>query len=573
MKAKSINRIRLFSIFIILFALLLVVRLYLVQIVSGETYAQKADRQYIKSSYNYYDRGTVYFKTKDGELVPAATLRTGYILAINPGQLKDDQGTYEALSKYVEIDKLIFLAKASIKADPYEEIEDRLPADIAKKIADLKLPGVSLIEQRWRYYPGNNMAAHTLGFIAYKDDELAGRYGLERYYDSVLNRNNDSVFVNFFAEIFSNLQDRISSSKEPEGDIVTTIEPTVEAYLEEELKKISQKWNSDYSGGIVMDPKSGEIFAMAIDPTFDLNNFKDAAGLEIFQNHLVDSVYEMGSIIKPLTMAAGLDTGVVTPSTTYFDTGSITVNGKTISNYDGRARGLVDIQQVLNQSLNVGAAFVERQIGNKQFAEYMDKYKIGEETGIDLPNEVHGLTENLNSPRDVEYATASFGQGIAMTPIATIRALASLANGGVLPSPHLVSRINYSLGDSKKVIPNPGPRAIDEETSEEITRMLVKVVDEALLEGKAKDPNYSVAAKTGTAQVANPDGGGYYSDVYLHSFFGYFPAYQPRFIVFLFTYNPKGVKYASETLTTSFLDLTKFLINYYNVPPDRGAAG
>ena len=196
-------------------------------------------------------------------------------------------------------------------------------------------------------------------------------------------------------------------------------------------------------------------------------------------------------------------------------------------------------------------------------------FGVGEETGIELPNEISGLVTNFRSNRDVEYATASFGQGFAITPLETTRALAALGNGGYLPSPHLVKQIKYTNGTTWSPDYPYGRRVLSGESSEEITRMLVKVVDEALRGGTMKMSNYRIAAKTGTAQIANLEAGGYYDDRYLHSFFGYFPAYEPKFIVFLYMVYPKGVRYASETLTEPFFDLTKFLISYYNLPPDR----
>ena len=177
--------------------------------------------------------------------------------------------------------------------------------------------------------------------------------------------------------------------------------------------------------------------------------------------------------------------------------------------------------------------------------------------------------ENLNSPRDIEYATASFGQGISMTPIETVRALSVLANGGKLIVPHIVKRINYTSGLFNNIsYINEAKQVLKKETSEEISRMLTVVVDKALANGKVKLPNYSVAAKTGTAQIAKP-GGGYYDDRWLHSFFGYFPSYQPRFLIFLYTVEPQGIDFASQTLTNPFVETVKFLINYYNIVPDR----
>ena len=302
--------------------------------------------------------------------------------------------------------------------------------------------------------------------------------------------------------------------------------------------------------------------------SFDLND-RTGVDIEAFQNPLVENVYEMGSIIKPLTMAAGLDAGVISPQSTYYDAGFLKLSDYTIKNYDGRGRGTVPMQEILSQSLNTGVAHIASLLGKERFRKYFYGLKLGSETGIDLPNEAHGLVSNLESPRELEYATASFGQGIALTPIATVRALATLANGGVLITPHLVKKIEYADGKSRDITYPEGERIFKTKTSEDATRMLVEVVDTALKGGKAKNPYYTVAAKTGTAQIADSTGGGYYEDRYLHSFFGYFPAYDPKFLIFLYTVEPKGVKYASETLTDPFIDLVQFLINYYELPPDR----
>jgi cell division protein FtsI/penicillin-binding protein 2 len=195
---------------------------------------------------------------------------------------------------------------------------------------------------------------------------------------------------------------------------------------------------------------------------------------------------------------------------------------------------------------------------------------LGERTGIDLPSEVKGLMKNLESPRKLEYATASFGQGIYMSPIALTRALTALGNGGYLIKPHIVKKIDYEDSEDKIIsyLKEEQPRVISGEAGEEITRMLVSIVDETLGEGSYAKAGYTVAAKTGTAQIPNPSGG-YYEDRNRHSFFGYFPAYDPQFLVILSINHPKGVKYASQTLSDPFFDITDFIIRYYNLPPDR----
>lgn len=567
MKSSPVRRLRALSIALVALGALFVFRLFYVQVVSGAEYSDMADRQYLRPALNLFNRGSIYFSQKDGSVFSAATVKTGYLLAVNPRLVTDPEATYAALTALVPLDRTTTLEKIT-KNDPYEELANRLDEATADRIQRLALPGVSIYKERWRVYPAKTLGAHVIGFMGYRGTSYEGRYGIEKQYERVLARPEGGSFINFFAEVFGGLGGSLLGlENEEEGDVVLTIEPTVQAEFERELERVRALYGAELAAGIITHPQTGEVVAMAATPTFDPGARQ--SDIDVLKNPLTANVYEMGSIVKPLTLAAALDAGVITPETTYTDKGTMTLDGKRISNYDGEARGVVPMQEVLNQSLNLGAAFAMTRLGRDRFRDYFYKYGLAETTGIDLPDEGKGLAHNLESPRDVEYATASFGQGIAWTPIAITRALGALGNGGLIVRPHVVKRLEYRTGLMATTAPTPERRVLSPEASETITRMLVRVVDEALAGGTKKLPRYTVAAKTGTAQIADPDTGGYYEDRYLHSFFGYFPAYDPKFLIFMYIVNPRGVRYASETLTEPFFGLTKFLLNYYDIPPDR----
>lgn len=567
-RAKLRTRLRFVSGFIFLIIAVFLVRLYVVQIVYGEEFQIRAERQYVSALVAPFDRGSIFYTRKDNSLLSAATLESGFTLAINPREIGDPSVAYAKLSEFVDITEDAFLYRANKIDDPYEELLQEVPEEVGKQLLEEDIPGVILVRDRWRYYPGDVRAAHTIGFTAYDGDDLIGRYGLERYYEDVLTRESKSLYVNFFAEVFANLGSIIfDSNSAREGHLVTTLEPTVQGHLEDVLAGIQEEWNSKETAGVIINPKTGAVYAMASHPSFNLNSFEDS-GVASYRNPLVENVYEFGSIFKPITVTAGIDSGAITEETTYTDRGKLTIDGATISNFDGEGRGTVPMQEILSQSLNTGVAFIVQEMGTDSFKKYLKNLRIGEETGVDLPNETDGLTSNLESPRELEFVTASFGQGIALTPIGMVRALSAVANGGVLVQPHVGKEVRHPSGLITQLGWGLDERVFKKSSSEVVSRMLTKVVDDALLGGTVAIPSMSVAAKTGTAQIASPDGG-YYDDRYLHSFFGYFPAYDPEFLVFLYTVEPKEVRYASQTLTHPFIDLVTFLTNYYDIEPDR----
>jgi cell division protein FtsI (penicillin-binding protein 3)/stage V sporulation protein D (sporulation-specific penicillin-binding protein) len=352
--------------------------------------------------------------------------------------------------------------------------------------------------------------------------------------------------------------------------VVTSIEPLVEQRLDQDLKAVNDKYKSTETGGIILNPKTGAIIAMDTYPTFNPNDLANS-NPQYFGNPLVQHEYEFGSIQKSLTMSSGLDSGAITPNETYNDTGCIHPNGAKVCNFDLIARGITPMIQILDQSLNVGAAFIATQMGHATQRKYDTELGLGERTGIDLPGEITGKLQNLSTNQDVNYDTASFGQGIAVTPIEMIRALAANANQGAIMTPHVATAIQYIDGTTKQInYPKP-IQVFKPSTAAVVTQMLATVFPCDARIAMAADPSLlmpivNVAAKTGTAQIVNPKGG-YYTTVFFHSFWGYFPANDPQFAILLYTNRPQGVEYASGTLTAPFMDLTNFLINYYQLPP------
>lgn len=569
MNHSQVVRIRLIGIVVILVTLILGAKLFFLQIWSNEFYAAQADRQYLKSAHTFFDRGSIYFTNKAGNKVPAATLKQEFLITMNPQLIKNPSDTFNLITKHLpELSEPKFLDLADDKERAYAEIATEVGKTAADAIKALDLKGVYIVKEKKRFYPAEHLASHVLGFMAFRGDDYTGIYGLEREFNKVLAHKEQGSFASFFAEVFLGLGSGITGGIVGEGDVILSLEPVVQHTVETILKEAVDKWGADAGGVIVMDPHTGQIISMAALPNFHPGERQ--SDITALPNPLVENVFEMGSIVKPLTLAAAIDAGLVNSNTTFFDPGFIELNGRKIMNHDKRSHGLVTMQEVINQSLNTGAVFMMQKLGQARFRDYfLNRYGLGEKTNIDLPSEVPNLVKNLSSNREIEFATASFGQGIALSPISITRAFAVLASGGNLIEPHIVSSIDYNIGVEKKVEPKIIKQGVlSKKAIEETTAVMVKAVDESLLGGTVSLPYYSVAAKTGTAQISTGRSG-YDENKYLHSFAGYYPAYNPRFVTFMYLINPKGVQYSSDTLSKPFMETAEFLLNYYEVSPDR----
>ena len=556
-----------FGIFMLLAAVILT-RLFFLQVVSGAYYKTQSYRQQNLSQEKSPRRGNIYMRKKSGKLITLAATKDGYLAFLNNRKLKNPEEALQKLSAIIPVNRETFNKAAAKTADPYEVVAPKVERAEAEKIRALGIEGLEVAPEEWRSYPGKKLAAHVAGFVGYNGDRLEGRYGIERYFENALKGQEGFAKTSATGGFLTQLGKNLLSPPTEGYDIVLTLEPSVQAFLERILERAREQYQPTGGGAVIIEPGTGKIIAMAAFPTFDPNAYEKTEELGVFINPLVESVFEFGSVFKPLTMASGLNERVVTPETTYFDSGKLTLDGYTISNFDGKGRGRATMQEVLEQSLNTGAAFVAQKLGKENLRKYFTDFGLGEKTGVTLPGEVAGQIGNLKSRQDIEYATASFGQGISVTPLEYASATAALANGGKLMKPYLVERIVRPGREDLVTKPEVVREVVRPETAETISRMLVQVVDKALLNGQVKSKNYTMAAKTGTAQIPLENAKGY-SEEYLHSFMGYAPGFDTRFLVFMYIQKPQGVRYASYSLGPYFEELMHFLLTYYEVPPDR----
>lgn len=544
-------------------------RLFSLQILEYRQYVEAAASQHENGSFLPPKRGTVYFQDRDGALQIAAINKDLYTLTAVPKNIEDAEEAASLLSEIINIPREELLAKLSKKNDVYEILQRKVEDEAVRKIMALDIKGIFLDGESRRLYPSGDMASHVLGFVKFENDVESGEYGIERHYEREL--KGETGFLdgigNSVASVLA-LGKRIVNPPKDGKEIVLTIDYNIQKRADEKLKAVSEKWQAERGVAIIVDPMTGKILALSSYPNFDPNSYGKTKDLSTFLNPAVEATYELGSVVKPVTMAAGINEYAVIPETTYNDTGEVKISGYTIRNYDLKAHGVQTMTNVLEKSLNTGVVFVEKRLGHSRFRDYLKKFGFGKKSDIDLPGEVSGNISNLESGKDIDFATASFGQGIAASPLQLSMAISAIANGGNLMRPYIVDKIKDDSGNEEVFTPVVREAGIiSKETADTVSKMLVSVTRQGF-ENKANVKGYFVAGKTGTAQIPNKNGRGY-SEEYIHSFVGYAPAFQPKFLIFLQLVRPKGVNFASTSLTPTFHDLASYILNYYNVPPDE----
>jgi cell division protein FtsI/penicillin-binding protein 2 len=511
----------------------------------------------------------------------------GYVLALNvfeydvsaaPDVITDTQYVASHLSPILGL-SLGELVSLLDPEKPYVLLKQRVSQEVAEAIDSLKFKGIYLKPKLRRKYPDGDLAAHLLGFVNLDCD---GGYGLEGYYDSLL--KGIGTMPERRPEPFDYAQDglveggRVYHRDEavrlafqqlalPQDGthLVLTLDRNVQYMVERELAKAVAKYQADSGTIIVMDPKTGAILAMANYPSYDPNRFYEVP-MELYINPAVSHQYEPGSVFKILTMAAGLDAGVITPDSTFYDSGAIEVGGIVIQNPDRRAHGLVTMTDILAYSLNVGIAYVSTSLGEETFYAYLKRFGCGHPTSIDLDGEMAGTLKEPGSREWYKYdlGTNSFGQGVAVTPLQMITAVAAVANRGSLMKPYVVERI---VDDQDVFVTQPTVvrQVVSAQTAEQLTDMLVEAVGRGA--ELATVPGYDIAGKTGTAQI--PVGDHYDPELTIASFVGYAPADDPQFIALVKIDKPRADPWGAEVAAPVFRTIAERLFVLLDVPPDN----
>jgi len=521
---------------------LLLMRMFILQVVRGN-----------ESPHNVGGGGVVRGElfAVDGpderERIPIAVNEEYYLLFAEPNRIQDRVATAERLSEVIGIPKEEIRMRIADANDVYVPLKHFVSKEERARILELSLPGVNFSSELRRSYPSGVIFSAITGFVGFTGNERRGQYGLEWWYDEVLTKGSES---------------------EPTRgtSVVTSVNKTVQEKACVVLRDRVVSTESQSGSVVVIDPFTGFVKALCVFPSYDPNEY-GKADIALFVNQVIAGAYEPGSVFKPITIAAALDSGVITPSTTFIDTGSVTFGSFIIRNAEDKVYGEVTMTRVLEESINTGVIFAAQKMGQETFLRYSRLFGFGSKTGIDLLGEVAGNVRSLERNRDIYTATASFGQGITVTPIQIARGYAALANGGFLIQP----RLGYALsrGNNETLIHDSidSTSILGSRTSSVISAMLASVV----VSGHSKRssiPGYFVAGKTGTAQVVDPNTRGYGGDT-IHTFAGYFPLHKPRFVIVVRLDKPKKGRYAESTAVPMFRDLAQFLVQYYKIPPEK----
>ena len=560
MAANSNIRWRIIAMMAILSAgaLILVGQLVRWQVLEHETFLALAEEEHQAEATIRPHRGAIY--DRNGFLMAADTFQ--YAVSASPPMITDPYATADRLFPLLGMGRDETLTALTSDA-AWVPLTRGVSPSLGETILEWDITGIQVESHSKRVYPGGAIGAHLLGFV---NDNDNGFYGIEGYYDSMLHG---------VPGLRQGERDPFGSSIPigparyiPPRDgksLVLTIDRTAQYIVERELSDAIARYQAESGTIVVIDPKTGAVLAMASWPTYDPNRFAETDQI-LFPNPAVSEQYEPGSVFKVVTMAAGLDSGVVAPETTIYDGGMIEVGGRTIYNWNRQSHGVVDMTTVLGKSLNVGAAQVAVTLGKERFYTYVRRFGFGRTTEVDLDSESTGTLKTPGDPdwHESDLGTNSFGQGIAVTPLQMAAAMVAVANDGLLLKPYVVQQ--FIEGEQVvSVKPTVVRRVILAQTAQTLTDMLVAAVNQET--ELAQVPGYRVAGKTGTAQIPVP--GGYHPNLTVASFAGYLPADEPALVILVVIHKPQTSPWGGQVAAPVFARIAEQLVVLFDIPPDE----
>ena len=539
------KRIKIVLLIILFIFIIIIAKVFYIEVIDYKKLNSLASGLWSRNLPIEADRGNIY--TVDGEAI-ASNLTTTSLVFI-PNQIKNKDLVAEKISEILDVPKSKIeehLYKKSMMERVHPEGR-RLSYEIADKIENLHFDGVYLLKESKRYYRHNEMLSHVLGYVGIDNQGLSG---LELEYNDILTGEYGSI--QYFSDAKGNNLERNSVYVEPEDglDIYLTVNYGIQSSIERELDNVVLRYNPDGAWAIAMDPNTGEILGMSSRPNFNPNNYKNYDTETINRNMAIWASYEPGSTFKILTLSAAVNEGKVDLlKDTFYDGGSVNVDGARIKCWKHGGHGSQTFLEVVQNSCNPGFVELGNRLGKETLFDYINKFGYGKKTGIDLNGEATGILFSLDKVGPVELATTAFGQGVSVTALQQVVAVSAAINGGTLYKPYIVKRVAYH--ENGQIIKEVKPtivrdNIVTKDTSEKVRMTLESVV--SLGTGRnAYIDGYRVGGKTGTAQKVN--NGIYMQGNYIVSFIGFLPANDPKIVVYLAIDNPKGVTQYGGTVS------------------------
>ncbi|HBU06903.1 MAG TPA: hypothetical protein DEB09_02370 [Candidatus Magasanikbacteria bacterium] len=575
---NSDPRLKIMWVLFVLLAVVVVGRLFMLMIWENNFYLALAAGSHDMYNKLFPKRGSVYIQdSRTKEEYPLAINRDYFLVYADTRKIKTNEEANLVLQKLAEVfnyddaKKLKILTQLNKRTDPYEPIENKIDEMTMQKITTLNLVGIDFVRQPFRFYPEGNLAAPVIGFLGKdKDGNNIGHYGIEGYWQKELAGKGGFVQgAKSAVGAFIPLADRYLKASEDGADLLLTIDRTIQYKACERLEAYRQEFGAKTASLILIDPYNGAIRTMCSLPDFDPNNYGQVENADVYNNSNIFTPYEPGSVFKPILMAAAINEGLVSPNTTFFDSGSRAGLCQTpIRNADDKSYQTQSMIGVLENSVNTGMVFVAEQLGKKREIKYLEDFGFGFQSGLELDSEVGGnistLKENKGDKIDCYGATASFGQGITATPLQLVSAFSAIVNGGKLYKPYIVEEVRMADGTIEKRNPKETRTVLNNQTSVLLLGMLTSVVENGHAK-RAGVPGYYVGGKTGTAQIPGP--GGYTAET-IQTFIGVFPSDNPKFVM-LIKFEKPARTWADSTTAPAFGEIAKFILQYYQVPPNR----